>query len=494
MINMRLAGISKSFPGVKALDSVELEITAGEVVALIGENGAGKSTLMKILAGIYQPDAGHIQMNGKVIELRSPREAGRRGIAIIHQELELVDTLDVASNVFLGREPTWAGPVKLVDNKQIRTRTEEILRRLRCSISSRAPVGTLSIAHRQMVEIARALSLDAKILLMDEPTSSLTMAETERLLQIVAELRNQGVGIIYISHRLREVQAVADRVVVLRDGKNAGQLEGTDIDHDRMIQLMVGRELKTVYDAPAPAAAACFEIHNFRTRRYPESEVSLRIRAGEILGLAGLVGAGRSELAQAVFGVELPLSGSVSVDGQSLRLQSPRDAINCGIYLVPEDRRNCGLITEMTLRENVTLPALPLYSWAGLIRRSAETAGSTKICDAVKVKRSSIESPASSLSGGNQQKVVLAKWLALKPRLILFDEPTRGIDVGAKAEIYHLMRTLASEGVAILMISSDMEEILGNSDRVAVMHDGRITGVLDRSQCSEQAIMRLAVT
>jgi ribose transport system ATP-binding protein len=491
---LSLTQISKSFPGVRALDSVSLQINRGEVVALIGENGAGKSTLMKILAGIYQPDSGSIQIEGEVIQLRSPRDAAQRGIAIIHQELELVDTLDVGANVFLGREPTWCGPAKLIDNKRIRTQTEKILTRLHAPISSRTQVGALSLAHRQMVEIARALSVNAKIVLMDEPTSSLTASETERLLEIVQELRVQGVSVIYISHRLPEVQVIADRVVVLRDGKNAGELERAEVTHDRMIWLMVGRDLNTLYTAPVEATSRIsFQIDGFRTRHYPDSKIDLTIRGGEILGLAGLVGAGRSELARAVFGIELPLTGKVSENGRPLSIKSPRDAIDSGIYLIPEDRRQCGLVTDMTVRENITLPALRHYSSAGWINRRLEIGSARQICDSLKIKTPSIETIAAELSGGNQQKLALSKWLSLNPRLILFDEPTRGIDVGAKAEIYELMRRLAGQGVAIVMISSDMEELLGNSDSIAVMHDGRITGVLDRTECTQEAIMRLAV-
>ena len=491
---LALTGISKSFPGVKALDSVALNIAGAEVVALIGENGAGKSTLIRILAGIHQPDSGAIRIADEVVELRSPRDAARQGIAIIHQELELVDTLDVAANVFLGREPTWGGPAKFIDSKQVHSKTEEILSRLRAPISTRTQVGNLSLAHKQMVEIARALSLNAKILLMDEPTSSLTATETERLLEIVSELRKQGVAVIYISHRLTEIQRIADRVVVLRDGKNAGELQGADITHDRMIQLMVGRDLENFYSPPAEASSQnSYQLQKFRTRRYPQSEISLTIRCGEILGVAGLVGAGRSELAEAIFGIEPPLSGEFFAGGERMKIHSPRDAVACGVYLVPEDRRSLGLITDMTVRENITLPALARYSFARFVQRKSESDVALKMCEALKIRTPSIEVAAATLSGGNQQKVVLAKWLSLNPKLILFDEPTRGIDVGAKAEIYQLMRRLAEEGVAIVMISSDMEEILGNSDRVAVMHEGRITGILDRAECTQESIMRLAV-
>jgi ribose transport system ATP-binding protein len=493
---LKVSGISKSFPGVKALEGVELEIGSGEVVAVIGENGAGKSTLMKILAGIYRPDFGTIEINGRPVELRSPRDAATHGVAIIHQELELVDTLDVAANIFLGREPARYG---FIDIRSIWTNAQAILDRLGVPVSPRSKVSELSLAHRQMIEIARALSLNARMILMDEPTSSLTAVETRRLIEIIGELRAQGISIIYISHRLAEVRQIADRVVVLRDGKNAGLLRGNEIDHDRMIQLMVGRD-GVRHNVPCLAGTrgltpspSSFELQGFRTASFPEHDVSLIVHAGEILGIAGLVGAGRTELARAVFGIDRPVSGVVLSDGRALAIHSSRDAIDRGIYLIPEDRRGLGLITEMTIRENITLPAVRAYSSGGLINRLKEETAAKKICGALKVKATSIGMKAANLSGGNQQKVVLAKWLSLNPNLILFDEPTRGIDVAAKAEIYHLMRNLANEGVAIVMISSDMEEILANSDRVAVMREGQITGVLARSECSEEAIMRLAV-
>jgi len=494
---LQMSGISKRFPGVTALDSVSLDVARGEVVALVGENGAGKSTLMKILAGIHQPDSGTIRINGEPVAIRSPRESASHGIGIIHQELEVIDSLDIAGNVFLGREPT-RGPLRFIDRKKIDADTIAVLARLNLRLSPRTLVRDLSTAHQQMVEIARAISLNAGILIMDEPTSSLTLTETEQLFRVVKDLRGAGVSIIYISHRLSEVQELADHVVVLRDGRNAGTLERDQIHHDALVQMMVGRDLNSFYtprQSPAGPSSEtdCFEVKQMRTRRYPNSEVSFAVRRGEILGLAGLVGAGRSELAAAIFGVEPPLSGTVRIHGVEVGIQSPREAIRSGIYLIPEDRRSFGLITAMTVRENITLPALAQYSSSGFIVRSAEEAVAQKMCAELKIKTPSVEVAASNLSGGNQQKVVLAKWLSLDPKVILFDEPTRGIDVGAKAEIYQLMRRLADQGVAILMISSDMEEILGNSDRVAVMHEGRISGILDRPECSQEAIMRLAV-
>jgi len=466
-------------------------------VALVGENGAGKSTLMKILAGIHQPDSGTIRINGEPVVMQSPRDSSRHGIAIIHQELEVIDSLDISANVFLGREPV-RGPLRFIDRAKMDADTVDVLQRLNLRLSPRTLVRELSTAHQQMVEIARALSLNARILIMDEPTSSLTLIETEQLMQVVKDLRADGVSIIYISHRLNEVQELADHVVVLRDGRNAGTLERDEIHRERLVQMMVGRDLNSFYTPRQPSENAssesvCFEVKGMRTRRYPKCDVSLEVRRGEILGLAGLVGAGRSELAAAIFGVELPLSGTVQIEGTAVDIQSPRDAIRQGIYLVPEDRRNAGLITAMSVRENITLPALERYCSGGFIQQSAEDKVATRMCAELKIKTPSAEVTASNLSGGNQQKVVLARWLSLDPKVILFDEPTRGIDVGARAEIYQLMRRLADQGVAILMISSDMEEILGNSDRVAVMHEGRISGVLERPECSQEAIMRLAV-
>jgi ribose transport system ATP-binding protein len=489
-----MTGISKRFPGVVALDGVAFDMQAGEIVALVGENGAGKSTLMKILAGLHRPDAGEIRLEGRLVTIHAPADAARLGIGVIHQELEVIDNLDVAGNVFLGREPVWGGPLRLIDRRTMYARTHEYLSRLGVDLPSRAPLEELSTAQQQLVAIARALSMQARILVMDEPTSSLTLSDTERLFQVIRDLRAAGVTIVYISHRLGEIESLADRVFVLRDGRNAGQLARGEIDRGRMVQMMVGREVKSQgTDSGSREGPVCLQIEKLRTRRYPAHEVSLSVRRGEILGLAGLIGAGRSELAAAICGVEHAVAGRVLLDGAPLSIGSPRDAIARGIYLVPEDRRRFGLVTAMNVRENVSLPALRQYARLGFIRRRDESASAQEIAGRLRVRTPSVETTVSTLSGGNQQKVVLAKWLTLSPRAILFDEPTRGIDVGAKAEIHQLMRSLADGGAAIVMISSDMEEILANSDRVAVMHEGRVTGVLDRADCTPQAIMQLAV-
>jgi ribose transport system ATP-binding protein len=491
---LEMRGIEKRFGGVHALKGVDFSIGAGEVVALVGENGAGKSTLMKTIGGVHLPDAGKILIDGKPAVLRNVSDAIGHGIGFIHQELNVVDNLDVASNVFLGREPTTGGFLRLLDSKRMHAETKIQLERLGLNVPTTTPLTSLSIAHQQMVEIAKALSLNARLLVMDEPTSSLTLTETDKLLKVVKELRAQGVGIIYISHRLNEVREIADRVVVMRDGANAGSLAREEITHDNLVRMMVGRDIESFYRHPeGTAEAGYFKVESLRTPRYPQHTVTFSIGRGEILGLAGLVGAGRSEVAQVLFGVDGFGDARLVMDNVSLRVRTPKDAIGHGIYLIPEDRRHAGLITDDVIRQNVTLPALERYSSTGLVSFERERAAVTDICKRLNVKAHSIEVKAGNLSGGNQQKVVLAKWLSLNPKMLIFDEPTRGIDVGAKAEIYDLMRELALNGVAILMISSDMEEVLNVSDRVAVMHEGKLTGILPREECTEENIMRLAV-
>jgi ribose transport system ATP-binding protein len=493
-----MEGVSKRFPGVVALDNVSLSVDAGEIVALIGENGAGKSTLMKILGGAIARDNGTIKINDAPVEIRSPREASALGIEFIHQELSVLDNLDVAANIFLHREPTTAGFLKLIDRKRIYSEADVLIHKLGLDISSRTPLDRLSLAQQQLVEIARALGAGARIIIMDEPTSSLMLSETRRLLEIIKDLKRQNVSIIYISHRMHEVEEIADRAVVLRDGKNAGVLQRNEISHERMVRMMVGRDLKEFFKSDVAKGRSAvtngngFIVRRLRTLRYPNHTITFDVAPGELLGIAGLVGAGRSEVARAIFGVEEAIETEVALDGKTLRITEPQDAISNGIYLVPEDRRLSGLIVDFNVRENISLPNLDSYSSAKIINRSKEAKASVDAVKAINIKTPTPEMRAANLSGGNQQKVVLAKWLTFRPRVLIFDEPTRGIDVGAKAEIYELIRNLAAKGVSVIVISSEMEEVLGISDRIAVMHEGRLTGILNRAQFSEEAVMRLA--
>jgi ribose transport system ATP-binding protein len=490
---LQLEGICKRFPGVIALNQVSLSLEAGEVVALIGENGAGKSTLMKTLGGLHEPDEGEIRIEGKPVNIRSVTDSVKLGIGFVHQELNNLDNLDIAANIYLGREPLRGGPLKLVDRAKMAQDAAPYLRRLGLDVSPRLPLRDLSIAQQQVVEIAKALSQNARILILDEPTSSLTQGETDRLLNTVRELKDQGVSVLYVSHRLGEISRIASRVVVLRDGRNAGELKGNEITHDNMVRLMVGREVKNFYAPPAKAPEKVrLSARAVRTAYRPGHCASFDVSGGEILGFAGLVGAGRSELMKTIFGIDAALAGEIVMDGKPLRVKNPRDAINAGIYLVPEDRRATGLIVEMSIRENVTLPGLWRCAIAALISRAKENNSTRQQMSSLRVKASSSETAVMTLSGGNQQKVALGKWLALDPKVLIVDEPTRGIDVGAKAEIYRLLRQLADTGVAIIAVSSDLEEILNISDRIAVMYEGMITGILSRDQFSEEAVMNLA--
>ncbi len=491
---LRLVRIGKTYPGVRALADVDLEVAAGEVVGLIGENGAGKSTLMKVLGGVVAPNTGHIEIDGRVHASLTVPQSLAAGIAFVHQELNLFENLDVAANVFIGREPRWGGPLRLIDRRRLHAAVTPLLERLKVDFDARTPVAGLSLAQRQMVEIAKALSLEARLIIMDEPTSSLTVSETERLLRVIAELKAQGVAVIYITHRLNEVKACADRVVCLRDGVVAGSLAHDEIAHQAMIRLMIGRDLKALYTPPASAPGPGLEIRGLRTVFFPDRTIDLDIRRGEILGLAGLIGSGRTELARTLFGIDPPLAGSLRLDGEPLTVRTPHQAIGRGIYLVPEDRKRSGVVLEFPVRCNVTLADLADHSRAWLIDGGRERATTERQKDRLHIRAPSIETEAVTLSGGNQQKVVLAKWLAMRPSVVIFDEPTRGIDVGAKSEIYAILRQLADAGVAILMISSDMEEVIGVSDRIAVMHEGRISGILDdRAGFTETRVLELAV-
>ncbi|HSB27591.1 MAG TPA: sugar ABC transporter ATP-binding protein [Pyrinomonadaceae bacterium] len=494
---LELIGISKRYPGVVALDNVSLSVDTGEIVALIGENGAGKSTLMKILGGAISRDSGVVKIDGQPVEIRSPREASTLGIEFIHQELSVLDNLDVAANIFLRREATKGGFLKLIDRRRQYFDADALLKKLGLDLSSRTSVSRLSIAQQQLVEIARAISTGARIIIMDEPTSSLSLSETHRLLEIVKDLKAQNVSIIYISHRLHEVEEIADRAVVLRDGKNAGALARGEINRDNMVRLMVGRDLTEMFITGDDGKfkqtnGDWFSVEGLRTQRYPNHAISFNVARGEVLGIAGLVGSGRSEMARTIFGVDEAIEARVKLNGQSLNFTNPREAIDHGVYLVPEDRRSCGLVVDFNVRENISLPNLESYATGKIINTAKETKAALSACKSINIKTPSPEMRAANLSGGNQQKVVLARWLTFSPKVIIFDEPTRGIDVGAKAEIYALIRKLAADGVSVIVISSEMEEVLGISDRIAVMHEGRITGILERPQFSEEAVMHLA--
>jgi ribose transport system ATP-binding protein len=491
---LKMMGISKSYPGIRALDDVSFSVGHGEVIGVVGENGAGKSTLMKILGGVVAPSAGKIELDGVVSDRLTVGGSMRGGIAFVHQELNLFENLTAAANIFIGREPLKGGPLRLIDEAELNRQAAPYLKQLGADFSPDTPVITLSLAQMQLVEIAKALSLKARLVIMDEPTSSLTASETERLLDIISRLKAEGVSLIFISHRLAEVEHCADRVVVLRDGRRVAELARDEIHAETMIRHMIGRDLKTLYRPPArPPGDAILELIDVRTGYRPEQSVTLSVRRGEILGLAGLVGSGRTELARTIFGLDKRKGGEIRIKGADAAVASPGGAIKKGLYLVPEDRKRSGLILDFPIRENVTLADLNVYARRGLIDFAAEEAVALKQRERLDIRTRGVAARAGSLSGGNQQKVVLAKWLSMAPQVLIFDEPTRGVDVGAKSEIYGLMRELSDHGVGILMISSDMEEIIGVSDRVAVMHEGRISGFLERGELSEKAILSLAV-
>ena len=484
-------GIHKRFFGIKALQDVHAAFYPGEVVAVMGENGAGKSTLMKCLAGVHQPTEGEIYYEGEPTVIRNVAQATELGIAFIHQELNLAENLTVGANIFLGREPRTLG---FINNQEIESKTTTLLHKLGIDISSTTLVQELSIGRQQMVEIAKALSQDAKLLIMDEPTSSLTQAEVEILFEQVRELRAAGMCVVFISHRMAEVEEIADRVIVLRDGQNSGELSKENITHDQIVSLMVGRDLDLSQKTEAnERGAERIRITKLRSKYFPNHEVSFHLHAGEIVGMAGLVGAGRTELARTLFGIDPAEGGKIEMDGDFIRIQTPRDAIAQGIALVPEDRKEQGIILDMAIKDNAAMPGLPHHQkWTfvkdGSIRKVGE-----EVRQKLNVKSTDVDQPVGALSGGNQQKVVLGKWMALKPRVFILDEPTRGIDVMSKAEIYDIIRKMAKDsGAAILMISSDLEEILRIADRTLVMHEGALAGQISRDDMTEESIMNLA--
>lgn len=491
LIAMR--GVTKEFPGVRALDGVDFEVRAGEVMALVGENGAGKSTLLKILAGAYRGDAGTVLLNGNPVDISNPRASQRHGIAVIHQELNLAEHLSVAENIFVGREHrTRLGTVNFT---KMRAASAEVLRDLGVDSDPRALVSTLSLARKQMVEIAKALALDSRVVVMDEPTSALTENEVVVLLDLVCRLRARGVAVVYVSHRIREVFAVADRITVLRDGRLACPvLRTADTTPGAVVASMVGRELTAIFgEHPVHDVGAAPVVSVRGLASAPRvKDVSFDLFPGEILGVAGLVGAGRSESARAIFGVDRRQAGQVLFDGRPVHWRSPREAIAAGVGLVPEDRKGQALFLGLPVRVNIAAACEALVSRAGVLRRGAERKVAVHHSRELRLRDTAIEISAGQLSGGNQQKVVLARWLALRPRVLLLDEPTRGVDIGAKAEIYRLIREIAARGVAVLMISSELPEVLGMSDRILVLREGRVAGVLPGQGTDERTVMALA--
>lgn len=490
---LKMEAISKEFPGVRALDNVHLEVMGGEILALLGENGAGKSTLMKILSGVYNKDSGRISLDGREIEVHSPHQAQKLGITIIYQELNLMPNLSVAENIFIGREPNR---FRFVNWRELHRRTRELTTRLGLNVSPSALVSNLSVAEQQMVEIARALSVESRVIIMDEPTSALTQNEVEHLFVIMRELRANGLGIIFISHRMDEVFEISDRVMVLRDGSNVGTVDTASTKPDEIVRMMVGRPVSEFFGKaeshPGEVVLEARNISKTGSTTDPHKvvlrNVSMSVRAGEIVGMAGLVGSGRTDLARCIFGVDERDSGEILIHGVPTSIRSARDAIRVGMGMVPEDRKLQALFLAMSVEANASMAVLGDVAKLGFVSDKREGSLVTGFVQKLSIRLATIKQRVMDLSGGNQQKVVIARWLALKPRILIMDEPTRGIDVGAKVEVHTLMHALAREGVAIIMISSELPEVLAMSDRILVMHEGELVGELTRDEATQERI------
>ena len=487
---VQMKNIAKSFSGTKVLKGVNLELGHGEILALLGENGAGKSTLMKILSGIYSKDEGEIYLDGELCHFQNPKEAQNKGVAIIHQEMNLCNDLSVSENIFLGREVMDG---LRLNHKKMDEEAQKILDDLGISMKSTELAGNLKVSEQQMVEIAKALSQNAKVLIMDEPTSALSRKEIEDLFRVIRKLRDEGRGIIYISHRLDELRAIVDKVSILRDGENVISGDLKDFSIDDIIRHMVGREIQDKF--PRIHSEKGKEILRVeRLNAGPKvRDISFSLYEGEILGIAGLMGAGRTEMTRALFGVDEKTSGKIYLFGEEVKANSPKESIELGMALIPEDRRKDGLCTDLSIRENISLPNLDsMKNSLGILSKVLELKISEDTIKSLNVKAKDREMISKNLSGGNQQKVVLGKWLVRNPKVILFDEPTRGIDIGAKVEIYQIMNDLKKKGVGVLFISSEMEEVLGMSDRILIFCDGRITGELSREEANQENILKFA--
>jgi rhamnose transport system ATP-binding protein len=487
---LELRDVHKSFAAVHALRGVSLELHAGEVHGLAGENGAGKSTIVRVIGGEHRPDAGDVLVDGTPVSFAGPRDAQRHGIAVIHQEPTQFPDLTVAENVFMGRQPLRS--FRRIDRAAMNRRATELFESLGVPIDPGRVTRGLSIADQQIIEIGKALSADARIIVMDEPTAALSTVEAERLFRVAGRLAEGGAALLFISHRLEEMYAICQRVTVLRDGSLVTSAAMTEIDRDTLVRSMVGRSVEQLYPSRTGEASDDTLIVEGLTRTGVFADVSFSVRRGEIVGLAGLVGSGRSEVARAIFGVDDRDAGVVTVAGRRLRAGDPRAAIEAGVAMVPEDRREQGLILDLSIERNATLPRLGAVSRWGLVRRSRERAMATTWADRLGVKRGRMTDPVATLSGGNQQKVVLGKWLATEPAVLIVDEPTRGIDVGAKVEVHALLSELAASGIAVLMISSELPEVLGMADRVLVMHEGRLTAELSREDATEEKVLQAA--
>ncbi|APU12292.1 MULTISPECIES: sugar ABC transporter ATP-binding protein [Actinoalloteichus] len=486
---VRMTGVVKTYPGVRALDEVDFEVRAGEVMGLVGENGAGKSTLLKILAGAVLPDAGTTELSGEPIRITDPRVSKANGIAVIHQELTLAPDLSVAENILVAAEPTRLG---FLDKAEMTRRSTAALAELGVAVDPWAEVSTLSLARQQLVEIARALAAKARIVVMDEPTSALTEDEVDLLLDVVRRLRDSGVSVIYVSHRMREIFAVCDRVTVLRDGRHNGVLAVAETDSDALVTRMVGREITRLYGERSDAARdeVVLEVRGLRSGTRVH-DVSFRVRAGEIVALAGLVGSGRTETAKAVFGAAR-FEGEIRLRGASVTFRHPRQAVRAGLGYLSEDRALSGLFLDKSVGNNISVTVPEQVAPGGWFRAARERRLGERFRTDLRIACPDVGSITGALSGGNQQKVALAKWLAVNPTVLLLDEPTRGVDIGAKAEIYRIIRGLAAEGVAIVLISSELTEVLGMSDRIVVLHEGRSVGELDAASATEETVVALA--